>query len=260
MIPDRPGEAFMLLGGRVALRQPERGYRVAIDPVLLAAAISAGDGARILDVGCGVGAASLCLASRVAGCAVEGIDLDPDAIAMARDNASANGCHDRVAFTRADVGAGIPEGFAGRFDHVMSNPPYLPPGRADLRLLGEASRRASVESVPLGKWIAVMAGCAAQGASLTVIHRADRLEAVLEAFAAVAGGLTVVPLWPRAGVSAKRILVSGIKGSRAPTILAPGLVLHTDGGAFTPAAKEILMAGGPMLPLDAGNVTAEQER
>jgi tRNA1Val (adenine37-N6)-methyltransferase len=77
MIPDMEGTLTedALLGGRVQLLQPARGYRVAIDAVLLAAAIDAGPGQRILDLGAGVGAVGLCLAARLAGCSVVGIEL-----------------------------------------------------------------------------------------------------------------------------------------------------------------------------------------
>ena len=66
----------MLFGGRVKLRQPVDGYRVAIDPVLLAAAVPARDEDPVLDIGCGTGAASLCLAARVQGCKVVGLERD----------------------------------------------------------------------------------------------------------------------------------------------------------------------------------------
>ena len=55
-----------LLDGRVTLLQPRKGYRVAIDPVLLAAAVPARLGDHVLDLGSGTGAASLCLAARLA--------------------------------------------------------------------------------------------------------------------------------------------------------------------------------------------------
>jgi len=66
-----------LLGQRVRLRQPRRGYRAAIDPVLLAAAVPARAGDRVLELGAGVGAAALCLAARVAGCFVTLLERDP---------------------------------------------------------------------------------------------------------------------------------------------------------------------------------------
>jgi tRNA1(Val) A37 N6-methylase TrmN6 len=56
-----------LLGGSVRLIQQAGGYRVAIDPVLLAAAVPAAAGDHVLDAGAGVAAAALCLAARVPG-------------------------------------------------------------------------------------------------------------------------------------------------------------------------------------------------
>jgi tRNA1(Val) A37 N6-methylase TrmN6 len=53
-----------VLDGRVRLLQPERGYRAGMDAALLAAACEAADGARVLEAGCGVGAALLAAASR----------------------------------------------------------------------------------------------------------------------------------------------------------------------------------------------------
>ena len=66
-----------LLGGRVRFCQPVSGYRVAIDPVLLASAVPAVSGSRVLDLGTGVGAAALCLAARVADCQIDAVELQP---------------------------------------------------------------------------------------------------------------------------------------------------------------------------------------
>src|SRR3546814_11824031 len=114
---------------------------------------------------------------------------------------------------------------------------------ADLRGLPDAARRANVESLPLVEWIAFMAGCARPGGTLTLIHRADRIEAVLGALAAVAGGLPLVPLWLRPGATARRVIVSGIKGSNALTTLPPGMCIHEADGT-TPRPPTPLFVTG----------------
>jgi len=63
------------LGGRLRLRQPAAGYRAAIDPVLLAAAVPAAAGDSVADLGCGVATAGLCLLARVPGARVSGLEL-----------------------------------------------------------------------------------------------------------------------------------------------------------------------------------------
>src|SRR6202012_1287280 len=85
-----------LLDGRVLLRQPEEGYRAAIDPVLMAAAVTASDNEMVLDLGSGVGAPSLGRAARVGGCRVFGLEMQQSLVALARQNIDINGVTGRV--------------------------------------------------------------------------------------------------------------------------------------------------------------------
>ena len=78
------------LGGRLQLAQPNIGYRAGIDPVLLAAACPAKDGEHVLELGCGVGVASLCLAARVPGVRLHGVEILTDYAQLARGNAAQN--------------------------------------------------------------------------------------------------------------------------------------------------------------------------
>jgi tRNA1(Val) A37 N6-methylase TrmN6 len=231
-----------LLGGRVLLRQPAQGYRAAIDPVLLAAAVPAREGDAVLEPGTGAGAAALCLAARVPGCRIVGIEKDPALVRLARDNAALNGSEGRLAVVEGEVPA-PPAGIArGSFDHAMANPPYLAPG-------GTASpdplkRAANVErEAGLADWIAFALAMVRAKGSLTFIHRADRIEALLAGLAGKAGALVVFPLWPKAGAAAKRILVRARKGVAGPSRLAPGLVLHGPDGRYTEAAEAVLRDG-----------------
>ena len=122
--------ADTLLNGAVRFRQPATGYRAAIDPVFLAAAVPARAGERILEAGCGAGAALLCLARRVPGCSIVGIERDPVLADLARFNARDNGFSDRIEIVTADITGPLPQLAAGSFDHAMMNPPYLDRGRS----------------------------------------------------------------------------------------------------------------------------------
>ena len=120
-----------LLGGRVTIFQPKGGYRAAIDPVLLAAAIPANPTDRVLDVGSGTGAASLALAARVEGCQVTGLEVQADLVALAHSSAKASGLSDRVSFLEGNL-LRLPVALnPGAFDHVMANPPYLAAGHGN---------------------------------------------------------------------------------------------------------------------------------
>lgn len=231
-----------LLGGRVRLSQPAAGYRAAIDPVLLAAAVPARDGDTVIDLGAGAGAAALCLAARVPGAAVTGLERDAGLAALATRNAAASGAADRVRFAVADVSVARRFGPCG---HAMANPPHLPPGRAAPCRRGDA---ATVEDGDAGldAWIAAAAAALRPGGSLTLVYRADRIDDVFAALRGRAGEIAVFPLWPKAGRAAKRVLVRARKGARGPARLAAGLALHRADGRYTAEAEAVLRCAAPL--------------
>lgn len=239
-----------LLGGRVRLRQPKRGYRVAIDPVLLAAAVPGRGGERVLDVGAGVGAAALCLAARVAGVTVDGLEVQPHLASLARENAGINGFEDRLRVVEGDLTdppADFGVGLAATYDHVMTNPPYLParhghpPPDASKHI---ASRETTAD---LAAWMDFCLARVREGGTATVIHRADRLDELLGHLRGRLGAVVVFPLWPGAGRdTAKRVIVAGTKGSVEAMSVSPGLVLHDADGGFTAEAQQVLREGAAL--------------
>lgn len=236
-----------LLDGRIHLRQPARGYRAAIDPLLLAGAVPARGAARILDLGCGAGAGALALAARLPLARVSGVELDPGMAGLFAENIRINGLAGRLVSIAGDVLALAPDLRDGRFDHAMMNPPYLE-ARGGTPPPDPCKRRACVEGrARLADWIeAGLAGIRRKG-TLTLIHRAERLDDIIACLHGRAGGVIVYPLWPRKGAPANRVIVSARKGVRSPARLSPGLVLHRADGAFTPEAEAILRGGGALV-------------
>ncbi|MBK1698715.1 tRNA1(Val) (adenine(37)-N6)-methyltransferase [Rhodovibrio salinarum] len=228
-----------LLGGRVALAQPMHGYRAALDPVLLAAAVPLRGGERALELGCGAGAAALCLLARVPEGRVSGLEAQPALVRLARSNAATNDVGDRFEVYAGDLLDPPSDVASGAFDHAFANPPYLAAGTADAPS-DPLRAAANVEGAArLPDWISALARATRRGGTVTVIHRADRLPELLSEMGRVAGALVVCPLWPAAGKPAKRVLVQGRVGVGGPATLATGLTLHSDGG-FTLEARAIL--------------------
>ena len=235
-----------LVDGRVILRQPETGYRAAIDPVLLAAAVPAVAG-KVLDVGAGVGAAALCYAMRVPGAHVTGLELQHVLAELAAENVRRNDLDGRVAVLEGDLLRPPPELLPGSFEHVMANPPYLPAGRgapppdpskATAMVEGEADLKA---------WIDFCLLMVAPKGSVTLVHRADRLDEILALLWNRVGGIVVFPLWPGGDQPAKRVIIRARRDVRAPLRLAAGLTLHREGGDYTDAALEILRDGEALI-------------
>lgn len=235
-----------LLGGRVRLDQPEGGYRVAIDPVLLAACVPESAQGRVLDVGVGTGAALLCALARCPDVTGVGIEIHGPHAVLARRNLALNGWGGRADIVEADILARPAPVQGSAFDWVLTNPPYHGPGTAPQET-GRAG--AHMEQIPLGEWLGFCLRCLAPQGHLAVIHRADRLGDILTAVSGKAGGVTVIPLWPKDGQAAKRVLVTARKGSRSPLVLHPGVVLHRPDGGYTEAADALLRHGNAVHTL-----------
>jgi len=252
---DVTDDAF--LGGALSILQPRDGYRAGLDAVMLAAAVAPDKAGpiRVLDIGAGVGTAGLCVARRLPLAEVVLLEREPHLAALALENVRRNGLEDRVRVVAAAVGASAVELHAAglaeeSFSHVIANPPYhdrdagtLAPDRskAAAHAMGEAE---------LEIWARFMARMSAPRGEAIVVHKAEAMYRVLAAFDPRFGAIRVLPLHPRIGAPAHRVIVAGVKGSRAPLQFLAGFVLHEEGNGFTPAARAILRAGAP-LPITA---------
>lgn len=239
-------DAFLC--GRLHLWQPVQGYRAATDAVLLAAACPAQAGQSVLDLGCGVGAASFCLATRVPGLHLAGLELQADYADLARRNAVENGIAMQVE--TGDLAA-MPRALRRSFDHVIANPPYYPKGGTPSPDAGRATAL-QVGDAPLGAWVQAAARRLAPRGWLTLICGADGLPDVLAAMGDNLGSAAVLPLAPRMGKPALRIILRARKtGKGAFRLLAP-FVIHAgdahdgDRESYTPAANSVLRDGASL--------------
>ncbi len=236
------------LGGRVRLRQPEKGFRSGLDAVFLAASCPAQAGDHVLEAGCGAGAASLCLLARIPETKVTGVEIDPALAALACENAAANGMSERFESINANVTASWAELEAAgirrdAYDHVIANPPFFAHGRSrPASDRGNARARAMPEG-DLEAWLRFLAATARPSGSCTVIHTTEALPQLFASFERRFGGLRITPVYPKAGAPAIRVIVRGTKGSRAPVAITPGFILHEDDGTPTAAARAILRDG-----------------
>lgn len=230
-----------LLGSRVRLLQPSRGYRVAVDAVLLAAAVDAAPGDRVLDLGAGVGAVGLCLAARVPGCAVVGIELQPALAALAVRNAVLNGAEHRMRTIVHDLAHPLPSDLTD-FDHVATNPPYLAAAVADPSPNASKALATVESSADLARWLAVAVAALKPTGTLTVIHRSDRLEEIVDQLAALGWGEVAIKHLPPAA----RILLCARRSSTPARRTSPPLVLHRPEGGYTDEAEAILRHAAPL--------------
>lgn len=227
------------LGGRLTVSQPLQGFRAGLDSVLLGAAVGGGRKC-LLDLGCGVGTAALVALVHAATLTATMAEQNAEMAGLAEANLVANGLAGRAQVITADVAsAGVARRAAGildnSFDCVIANPPFFADGggtpAADA---GRAGAR-HMDAAALDLWIKTAAGAASAGGEVIFVYPAPSLAPLLAGFVKRFGAVTVLPLTPREGEAASRVLVRGIKGSRAPLTLLASRALHeAEGRAFRP--------------------------
>lgn len=252
----------LFLGGALRVLQPAKGYRAGLDAVLLAAAVpELGAGGRLLDAGAGVGVVGLCVARRLPMAQIVLAERSPVLAELARANIDRNGLGDRMIVEEVDIARGgrsladmapMSAMRPASFDHVVANPPYHRHGRgSDSPDPLKAGSHAMPED-ELDGWVRFMAAACQAGGQVSIIHRAEVLGCLLSVMAKRFGGIRVLPIQPRCGVAASRVLLQGTKGSRAPLSLLSPMALHGDDGAFTPEVDRILRSGASLEPMTKG--------
>jgi tRNA1(Val) A37 N6-methylase TrmN6 len=234
------------LGGRITLEQPTKGYRAGVDPVLLAASVPARAGQSVLELGCGTGAALLCLASRVEDLDLRGIEMQPHYADLCRANVDAN----RFGATiyTADLRALPADLTALSFDQILANPPYFQ-RNAGYSSPHEDRDIAFGGATKTQDWLDVAYRRLKPKGWLTLIQKADRLPEILRALDARFGSITVTPIVGRHGRNADRFILRVRKHGMTPFALNAPVVLHQgdthlrDGEDYHPNIKAVLRDG-----------------
>lgn len=236
------------LGGRLTITQPAAGFRAGVDTVLLAAACPARDGDRVLELGCGVGTASLCLGDRVA-VALHAVEFQAEYADLARANAAANG-HD-LRLWSCDLRDMPVDLRTQSFDHVIANPPYFQRSHGT-QAADQGRDTALGGDTPLADWLRVAAKRLSPKGWLTMIQRMDRLPDMLAGLPADLGSVRVLPIAARTGRPAHLCLMQARKQGRAPFALMAPFIMHDgaahlrDGDDYTPQARAILRDGAAL--------------
>lgn len=247
MIDDLTQDDF--LGGKLRVWQPRKGYRAGVDPVLLAASIAAKPGQTVLELGCGVGVASLCLSVRVPGLAITGVELQPDYADLARRNALENNAlFDVVTADLRNLPATLRQ---QRFNHVIMNPPYF--DRAASVAASNAGRDVALAGdTPLADWLDIGARRVGPRGYLTIIQRMERLPEVIAALQGRLGALILRPIAGRENRAPELFLLQARQEGRAAFRITPTLVMH-DGTAhagdqetYTTQVRAVLRQGAAL--------------
>ena len=229
-----------LLDKKVRIFQPVDGYRAAIDAVILSSMVhKVKSGDKILDLGSGTGAISLCLAHRFPAAEITGLEIQPQLVELSTMSAAANG-FDKLRFENCDIRKPPVKLFNG-FNHLVTNPPYaaddMPSPNA-----GKALAH-NFQDFDLEKWLLTALKFLRPLGWIYIINRTAAIDEILSVLHGRAGAITVLPLFSKAGQEAKRVIVCARKGDKSPSRILPGLTVHDADGQYTSEAQLLLREG-----------------
>ena len=234
--------ADAFLGGKLSIAQPEKGFRAGLDSVLLGASLPQG-ARKLLDLGAGAGVAGLCAMAHNDALEATLVENNADMAMLAAGNVEANGFTRRSTILKISATATGAERKAlgldtDTFDVVIANPPFFDAGTLAPDPARAAARHTDGE---VSGWVRTAVSCAHAKGEVIFIHVAQALPQLLAAFDSRMGAIAVLPIAPRPGMAASRVLVRGRKGSKAPMALLPPLIVHGEtGNEFAEPVRSIL--------------------
>ncbi len=221
-----------ILNGKILLRQPKKGYRVAIDPIILASLIEPKDNQEILDVGCGVGAISLILKRKNRSAKITAIDIDENMCELCRYNSEKNSLELNVR----NIGIeSMPR--ENLYDIIVTNPPFF---SKESSRVSATKELANFETMELSEWISLCLNLLKNKGHFSIIHDTSRIGDILAAIKGRAGAAEVIPIFSKENKEAIRVVVKCVKGSFSKTKIHRGIVMHSEDGKYSEVAKKIL--------------------
>ncbi|MDR0677974.1 MAG: methyltransferase [Holosporaceae bacterium] len=232
-----------ILNRKIKIFQPERGYRVAIDPIILSN-FACGFNNRcrskiatkkILDVGCGVGTISLILKMKESTSQITAIDIDERICEICRRNARINSLNvDVINVGLENINYVLKDKL---FDQIVTNPPFFD---EKLSRISESKKLANFETMNLSHWIVLCFKKLKSGGIFSMIHDASRIDDILCSLKNIAGSIQIIPIFPKINCRANRIIVTAKKSSKSASSILPGIVVHESNGSYSEAVREIL--------------------
>lgn len=228
-----------LLNSRIVLEQPREGYRIAVDTLLLASTVSHEQGARILDMGCGVGGVMIAIACRLPDVQITGLEIQNELTALCIKNIHRNKYTDRLNLKECDV-KNIPAHMHGQFDHIVMNPPFHDAVRHD-GSPNKSKKRAHLEQAgEIEQWLASAAQATHDTGIMTMITRADRREEIITKMQIHFQEVQIKPIWSNTKGKCKRIILRGAKSKTAQLIERDPFILYGTDGRYSQAGDDLL--------------------
>ena len=231
-----------LLNKKVKILQPNNGYRASIDAVVLASMVkNIKNNQKVLDVGSGTGAVSLCIAQRFNDKNIEihGLEIQEKLSDLSNQSAKLNN-FDNLLYHNVNIKNKMTEISPNSFDHVVSNPPYA---SNDFASPNPSKARAHNESeLDLNEWVKFCLKMLKQKGMFYMINRVERLDDIIKACYGKVGAIEIIPIFSKPDdVEAKRVIVIAQKAMKTPLKINKGFYMHEKDLSYSKKANDILV-------------------
>lgn len=163
------------LWGGLCMRWSEAQFRLSTDSMLLADFCRLKPQSAVCDLGCGCGSLSLLLCGKYPLLRVTGVELQPQAAALAEENAAQDGLDGRFSVIRGDLREHRTLLAHGSFDAVVSNPPYYPVGSGKCAASPALAAARTELTCSLGELCTCAAWLLRSGGRFFLVHKPERL-------------------------------------------------------------------------------------
>jgi len=225
----------------ITVFQPARGYRFAVDSVLLGAFASRARADLCVDLGAGSGVLGFILLAKGKVKRVVGVEIDPVLSEAARLGAAANGL---ASFTLVEGDLRSPAwrtDLAGRAGLVVSNPPYFARASGRASPLPSRARARHDATCTLADVVEAASSCLASRGRLCLVLPPSRLSDLLGlAMRSRLAPSRLRPVYPRQGSPSRIVLIEVRRGYSGALAIEPPLFLHDDRGSYSAEAADIL--------------------
>jgi tRNA1Val (adenine37-N6)-methyltransferase len=220
--------------GRIQVKQHQRGYRFAVDAIILAHHVHPRPQSVIADLGAGCGIIPLILAYRHPQIRIHGIEIQPELAELAVRNVEDNALQDRIQIHRMDLKSPEIRRIPVTYDIVVSNPPYrkADSGRINPNLQRAVARHELETS--LSDWLSAAGTLLRKGGKFVIVYTADRIvELLLQMQTAGIEPKSLRAIHSGPKTEAKLIVVEGAKGGRPGTKVLSPLIVYRSDGSYT---------------------------
>jgi tRNA1Val (adenine37-N6)-methyltransferase len=230
-----------ILGGRLTVIQPKRGYRFSVEAILLGRFVRASTRDRVLELGAGCGVISIMIASIYRPREVVAIEIQRDLAEMIARNAAMNElesvraiCADLRQKSIADIGR-------ASFDLVIANPPYR--AIASGRESPDRGRRVArgESSATLDDFVRAARRYARNGSRVAFVFTARRVAELISTMRArKLEPKRIRFVHPRIDMPASVVLIEARVGGGIEAAIEHPLILYDRPGIYTSEARAIL--------------------